>query len=123
MTSNTAVNPNATLSSTAFLQLMMTQLQYQNPLNSSNSSQFMNELTQMSSMEQLTNLVSETQTVASELGLSLGAQLLGKTVTLQDTSGTTVKGTVSAVNMNAGSPEVMVGGKAYAASSVTQVTG
>lgn len=121
-TTSTALNPNAVLSKDAFLQLMVTQLQYQDPLNSTNSSQFMNELTQLSSMEQLTNLTSATQTMASEIGVGLGAQLLGKTVTLQDASGATVSGTVSSVNLSGGSPQVIVGGTSYALDSITKIS-
>lgn len=118
-----AANPNATLSTAAMLKLMVTQLQYQNPLNSTNSSQFMNQLTQLSSIQELTTLTSETQTMMSELGVGLGAQLLGKTVTIQAPSGSTVTGTVAGVNLSSGgSPQVVVGGTQYGVDSITNIS-
>ena len=47
---------NADISKSEFLQLMITQLQYQDPLNPTDSVDYSAQLAQFSSLEQLTNL-------------------------------------------------------------------
>ncbi len=87
-------NPLASLGPNAFLQLMIAQLQNQNPLSASQSdpTQFMTELTQMTAVEQQTNTA---QSTAQAAALSL----LGRTVTYADSSGASQTGTVQKVDL------------------------
>jgi len=89
----------------AFLQLLVTQMQYQDPLSPMDNTDMIAQLAQFSALEQMNNLNSTTQSGLGELSKQmallslLGAQnLIGKTVsgTVADT-GTTVNGRVAGV--------------------------
>jgi flagellar basal-body rod modification protein FlgD len=54
--SNTISDSNSEISKNEFLQLMITQLKYQDPLNPTDSVDYSAQLAQFSSLEQLTNL-------------------------------------------------------------------
>ena len=100
-------NPLAGLGSDAFLQLMMAELKNQNPLSASSSdpSQFMAQLAQMTSVEQETNTA---QSTAQSAALSL----LGHAVTYTDNSGAAQTGTVQKVDLTPSGPTLTIGGVA-----------
>jgi flagellar basal-body rod modification protein FlgD len=85
-------NPSLNVNETQFLQLMITQLQYQDPLSPSDPSQFTAQLAQFTSVEQQTNTANNT----SE---SEWLSLLGRTVTYQTKDGTVGTGTVQKVDL------------------------
>lgn len=58
----------------AFLKLMMMQLQNQNPLNPTDNTEYMNQMAQFSSVEQLTNIAGA-QDKTNELNLLISKQL------------------------------------------------
>lgn len=66
-----------------FLNLLVTQLQYQDPLNPMDSTDFTAQLAQFSSLEQLTNMNSQLETLAltqSALNNSQAVAYIGRTV-------------------------------------------
>ncbi|MDR3552682.1 MAG: flagellar hook capping FlgD N-terminal domain-containing protein [Clostridia bacterium] len=102
-----------------FFTLMAAQLQYQDPMNPTDDSQFMGEMAQFGSLEQLTNL-------SSSINYSLAAGMVGKTVSYShydDTSGETISGSgvVSAVNVNSTTPKCLVGGSWVSMSDIEQI--
>ncbi len=106
-TSSASSNPLAGLGPDTFLQLMLAQLKNQNPLSASSSdpTQFMSELSQMTSVEQETDTA---QSTAQSAALSL----LGHTVTYADKSGAPQTGTVQKVDLTSAGPTLTVGGVA-----------
>lgn len=111
-------DPLAALGPNAFLQLMMVQLQNQNPLSASQSdpTQFMAEIAQMTSVEQETN-------TAQSTGESAALSLLGHSVTYTDNSGNTQTGTVQTVDLTSAGPTLTIGGVAgINPASVTEVS-
>lgn len=58
----------------AFLKLMMVQLQNQNPLNPTDNTEYMNQMAQFSSVEQLSNISKTTET-NNELSALISKQL------------------------------------------------
>lgn len=122
------VNPNGQLSQTAFLQLMVAQMQYQDPLQPQSNSQFLAQLAQFSTLQQMTSLNTTDSQVLKTLNsiqgmdaLSLGHQLLGTRVQVSDSSGTPVTGTVASIKVVNGEPQVVINGQGYPLSSVVQV--
>jgi len=107
-------NPGLGINETQFLQLMVTQLQYQDPLDPSDPSDFVTQLAQMTSVEQETNTATNTQT--SEL-----LSLLGQTVTYTDSAGNVDEGQVSQVDLGTNGATLTVGGVSGISSS--QITG
>jgi|SRR5579875_995690 len=93
-----------------FLQLMMDQLQNQDPLDPSDPTQYMSELAQFSSLEQENNIATNTQQSASQQQTASALSLLGANVTYINSSGQQETGTVSKVDMSSTSgPTLTVG--------------
>jgi len=113
---NTVTSPtSATSDKNLFLKLMVEQLKQQDPMNPTDGNQWLTQMAQFNSVEQLTNLVSsnaQTQAVG----------LLGKTASYQDGAGGIAQGTVSSVSMSSGAPTLTIDGTPnIAVSSITQV--
>lgn len=73
-TSNT---PSADLDKQDFLNLLVSQLQYQDPLNPQDPTEFTSQLTQYSSLEQLINLNTSFEAMADVQGYSAGIAMAG----------------------------------------------
>ena len=105
-----------------FLKLRVTQLRYQDPLNPTDSSQFLAQSAQFTSLEKM-------QDVADRTGALLGAQLafgasglVGRSVTYQVADGTTSSGTVSGVSFGPQGPVLDVNGEQVPIGTVLSVT-
>jgi len=96
-------NPKSILGQNDFLKLMIAQLQAQNPLEPGNSNEYVNELAQLTQVEQTTNLAN-----ASEL--SGAVQLIGHTVTYNNAAGEATTGKVQSVQSSASGTSVTVEG-------------
>ncbi len=82
-----ATTPSNQLGKDDFLKLLVTQLQNQDPLNPLEGTEFVSQLAQFSSLEQLTNIngaleqnLQANQAMAQSIGNSLAATLVGKEV-------------------------------------------
>ena len=94
---------NSILGQNDFLKLMVAQLQAQNPLEPGNANEFVNELAQLTQVEQTTNLAN-----ASEL--SGAVQLIGRTVSYNSAAGVPATGIVQSVQSDASGTTVTVEG-------------
>jgi flagellar basal-body rod modification protein FlgD len=98
-----------------FLNLLVDELKYQNPLDPTSSADFMNQIAELSQVEQL-------QTVSSSSQLNAAELLIGETVTGNDASGTLVTGVVSGVTNASNGPEVdFSNGDTMSLTSITQI--
>ena len=117
----------STISSSEFLDLMMDSLQDQDPLNPSSSdpTQYLTELAQMTSVEQETNTAQNTSDTAQAQSVSQAIGLIGDSVTyLDQTSGDKITGTVQSVQITSSGPTLTVDGSAgVALSSILNVQG
>jgi flagellar basal-body rod modification protein FlgD len=127
--SSTTAIPGGALGKDSFLQLLSTQLKYQDPLQPTDNTQFVAQLAQFSSLEQMTNVATEDSQVASGItqlqstdALSSAFAILGDNVSLQASDGSTVSGTVNSVNNQNGNVMVTVNGTNYPISSIVSVT-
>ncbi len=102
------------LDPTTFLSLLVDELKYQNPLDPTSSSDFMSQIAQLSQVEQLQSVSS-----ASQMGEAAG--LIGKTVTANDGTGTTISGVVTGVTNGTAGPLLDVGSTTVAISDVEQI--
>lgn len=104
----------------AFLQLLVAQLQYQDPLNPSTNQEFLGELAQFSSLEELQNI---TSTISSNNALTL----VGKNVIIESGlslgSANTVEigGYVEYVQMVDGKAMLSIDGQLYPADDLVTV--
>jgi len=116
---SSAVSKDQFVSQNTFLKLLITQLKNQDPMNPQDSSQFVAELAQFSSLEQMTKLGKNMQTVLE----SSVTNLLGRTVTVADPTTDTgfLEGTVSGIVYYADGPAVTVNGKDYPLAQIQNV--
>jgi flagellar basal-body rod modification protein FlgD len=97
-----------------FLSLLVDELKYQNPLDPTNSSDFMNQIAELSQVEQL-------QTVSSSSEINEAAGLIGKSVTGDDTTGDSISGTVTGVSNGTSGPTLDVNGDSMDLTAVQQI--
>jgi flagellar basal-body rod modification protein FlgD len=103
------------ISTNEFLDLMMTSLQNQNPLDPSSQdpTQYLTELAQMTGVEQETDTTQNTQDSAQTQSVSQAISMIGDSVTYTDQStGDPVTGTVSSVQITSAGPSLTVDGVA-----------
>jgi len=101
-----------------FLLLLVTQMQYQDPLDPADNTQFVAQLAQFSALEQMSNL---NQTVTNTSATSL----IGKEVLVRHTTTTgdtmEVQGTVQKVTIKNGTAYVTVEGQEFSSDEVVEV--
>jgi len=105
----------------AFLQLLVAQLRNQDPSSPMDSSQLMAQTTQLSTMEQLTELTSTSREAFSLQMRVAAASLVGQTVSWTDADGVAASGIVDAVAYSGSVPVVTVGDQQIALDQVASV--
>jgi flagellar basal-body rod modification protein FlgD len=125
-TGATSSGKTQSLNSNQFLQLMMTELKNQNPMDPSSSdpTQFMTQLAQFTSLEQQTNTAQSTAQMAAEQNRNSAVALIGHNVSYTDpVTGATGTGTVQSVQITSSGAALTIGAVAgIAPSSVTEVS-
>jgi flagellar basal-body rod modification protein FlgD len=111
----------STLDRDAFLKLLITQLQHQDPMNPMQDKDFIAQLAQFSSLEQMTQMTQTLETVGQNSGYSQALSLIGKWVEYQGSDGETVVGQVDAVSFANGSATLAIGDNSVGLSSVLNV--
>lgn len=101
-----------------FLQLLVTQMKYQDPLEPTSNTEYVAQLAQFSELEQMENLNSTTTNTSA-------FTLVGKEVYIEDSSETgnavSVQGTVEYVTIQNGKAYVSVNGTLYEYDNIVQV--
>lgn len=103
-----------TLSQQDFLQLLVAQLQNQDPMNPQSDTAMAAQMAQFTSLQQ-------SSAMSSSLAMLQANSLLGSTVSLQVDPKTVTMGVVQGVVMQNGTPQIMVNGIAYNLNQVTAV--
>lgn len=116
---NKGVEATDAMGKDAFLNLLVTQLQYQDPLEPTNDKEFLAQMAQFSALEQMQNLNSSFQ--MSQAGALIDKYVQG--TVHNETSGeiSEIVGIVDAVNMKAGVPYLLVDGKEMAMENVENI--
>lgn len=111
------------LSEQDFLNLLVTQMTAQDPLDPTNSADLLTQMVQFSTLSANTNLQTQLGDMQSTDQFSQAGSLIGMQVTLQtDSSGDTTQGIVTGVDVSSGTPEIVVNNTSYPLSDVTEVT-
>jgi flagellar basal-body rod modification protein FlgD len=106
----------------AFLQLLVAQLQYQDPSNPVDTSTFMNQTATLSQVQTMNSMLTTLTSVEhAQLGQEATA-MIGKSVTYTDSTGVQRTGLVSGVTLLASAPTLTVGGTTIGLSDVTGVS-
>jgi flagellar basal-body rod modification protein FlgD len=110
---------NQSLGRDDFLKLLVTQLSYQDPTAPMEDKEFIAQMAQFSSLEQMTNMASDFSRLAEIITASEANSAVGKSVELLE-GDNVVQGTVKAVTRG-GAPQVLVNGNYYQWSQVTKI--
>ena len=109
---------NSSLDKDAFLQLLVAQMKYQDPLEPTSNTEYIAQFATFSELEQMQNM-------SATLELSRASSLIGQTVLLDvtDSSGrtTTVQGNVDYVIYEGGKAYLSIGGQPYSLDDLTTV--
>jgi flagellar basal-body rod modification protein FlgD len=93
-TSSTGVDYNT------FLQLLIAEMKNQDPTNPMDTSQYMSQFAQLSSVEQAMQTNTKLDSLLSSQSLSQADGLIGKTVSFTDSTGATFSGKVASISIN-----------------------
>lgn len=130
---STAVNPqdvanavssatSQTLSEQDFLNLLVTQMTAQDPLNPMTNQDMLSQMVQFSTLQGNTAMRATLAGVQSGQAFSEANSLIGKQVSLlTDASGNTTQGVVSGVDVTTGAPQIIVNNQAYSLNQVLTV--
>ena len=111
--------PGQNLDKQDFLKILLTQLSHQDPSAPMEDKEFIAQMAQFSSLEQMTNMAADFSKMARMLRATEASGALGKTVQL-DLGDSSVKGTVQAVTREE-MPQILVNGMYYNWDQVTTV--
>jgi flagellar basal-body rod modification protein FlgD len=99
--------PQSTVSQDDFLKILLTQLQFQDPLKPLDNQDFIAQLAQFTNLEQTRELDDSVTTLLTIQSASQSIGLIGKTVDVSSASGT-VTGDVTTVTFSSGQPKLTV---------------
>ncbi|AWM09376.1 MULTISPECIES: flagellar hook assembly protein FlgD [Bradyrhizobium] len=103
--SSSTGSPNPTASNSVdyntFLQLLVAEMKNQDPTNPMDTSQYMSQFAQLSTVEQAMQTNSKLDALLSSQSLSQANGLIGKTVSFTDATGESFSGKVVSVSINA----------------------
>lgn len=111
--------PKTELDKDDFLKILVTQLQHQDPTNPVQDREFIAQMAQFSSLEQITNMAGQFGKMANLLNSSEAQSLLGKHVDILD-GDKNISGQVDQI-VRGEFPLVMVGGVFYDLDQVSRV--
>ncbi len=111
--------PKTTMGKNDFLKILMTQLTHQDPTEPMDDKDFIGQMAQFSTLEQITNLNEGISKVLSIISRSQAFALIGKMVEIETNNGK-VSGIVEEVT-GGEFPQVLVNGQYYDFSSIERV--
>ena len=107
-------NASSTLNQADFLKLLVTQMTSQDPLSPVSDTDMAAQMAQFSALQ-------TAQTTDADVKVSQANSLLGRTVIVTDSSGSQTSGLVSAVEIQAGTPEIVVNGQAFTLAQILAI--
>ena len=111
-----------------FLKLLVTELQHQDPTNPMQDREFIAQMAQFSSMEQMMNMTKSMESIVDKFNFQTTYGLLGKNVeiisqgTEEGAEPKTVNGVVKSVSRNGSEVSVMVNGETYPISEIKTIS-
>lgn len=120
--SSTPSNPSANLNEQDFLQLLVAQLQYQDPMDPTDDQSFIQEQAQFSTVEGINNMQSTLTTMTTGQKMSNADSLIGMNVEYTGSDGSVESGVVSSASDSNGTVTVQVGSDQVDPSSILQVS-
>jgi flagellar basal-body rod modification protein FlgD len=105
--------PMRTLNQDDFLKLVVAQMTTQDPLNPQKDSDFVAQLTQFTTLEQTKGMQTDISELRTQQQFLQANATLGRKVSVEDGNGIITTGVVSAIQVEAGTPLIVVNGQAH----------
>ncbi len=105
--------PSKTLTQNDFLKLLVAQMTQQDPLNPKSDIEMIPQMVSFTQLEQSKNMQADIASLRSQQEILQASSLLGRTVEIQDESEAVISGTVTAVQMEEGTPKLVVNGSKH----------
>ncbi|WP_128927525.1 flagellar hook assembly protein FlgD [Bradyrhizobium guangxiense] len=99
-TGSTTTTSSNSVDYNTFLQLLVAEMKNQDPTNPMDTSQYMSQFAQLSTVEQAMQTNSKLDALLSSQSLSQANSLIGKTVSFTDSTGASFSGKVVSVAIN-----------------------
>jgi len=124
-TPSTVANSDAfaNMGTQQFIQMMITELQNQDPTSPMDNSQILQEIGQIESISSTQQLSNTLTSMQLQQDMTSGAVLLNRTVTGLNASGNKVSGTVSKVTVAGNAVQLQVGQDTIALNNVSEIDG
>ena len=106
--------PSKTLTQNDFLKLLVAQMTQQDPLNPKSDIEMIPQMVSFTQLEQSKNMQADIASLRGQQEILQANSLLGRTVEIQDESKAVITGPVTAVQMEEGTPKLVVNGARYA---------
>jgi flagellar basal-body rod modification protein FlgD len=101
--------PGGTLGKDDFLKLLTAQLRFQNPLSPLDDADFIGQMAQFSSLEQMTNVAEGMERLGFSAQVGEAVALIGRTVEWEGPDGATLSGAVESVTIDEGALHLRIG--------------
>ena len=113
-----------TLGADDFMKILMTQLTAQDPMNPMKDTEFIAQMANFSSLEQMRGLSQSFTNYSSSQQMATAPLYLGCEVTVKDPTSQSgeFKGTVESVTVKDGSPALVINGKTYDPKLITNIS-
>ena len=105
----------------AFLDLLITQMQYQDPLNPLQDKEFIAQLAQFATLEQMQQMNLTLGLLGQMTATSQALSLVGKQISADGADGETITGRVDAVSFQDGQASLVVGDEQVDPGDITRV--
>ena len=102
-----------TLGKDAFLQLLVTQMRYQDPLDPMDNGEYLAQLAQFSALEQMTNVATGLSNIMDVVNIDTSllvgqlTSMIGQGVQWMDEAGKAMEGSIKAVSISDGNPSIV----------------
>ena len=113
--------PTKSLTQNDFLKLLVAQMTQQDPLNPKSDIEMIPQMVSFTQLEQSKNMQADIASLRSQQEILQANSLLGRTVEIQDESKAVITGPVTAVQMEEGTPKLVVNGTKYAMSDLLSI--
>lgn len=109
------------INSNDFLQMMIAQLQNQDPMNPMDDSQLLQQISQIRDIQASTELTSTLGNLSVGQNLASASALISKNVTALDSKGNDISGVVQSVSMQNGQPQLVINGSNVSLSNIKSI--
>jgi flagellar basal-body rod modification protein FlgD len=120
-TASAASKANNALDSDQFMQILLSQLTHQNPLEPMDNAEMMTQFSQLNSLQELREIHTSMDKVSASNQVIYLASLIGKTVKVNRTDGNVLEGVVEEVFPEKDNPQLRVGDQKVPLEDVIEV--